>query len=59
MSKEYLTVKLQQFPNGQYVITLPKRIVQMLNLEKGDKLAVGLTGEHALSLTKLGEPHEQ
>lgn len=37
---EYKVVKLQARNNKQYWVTIPKEIINKLNLQKGDKLLV-------------------
>jgi bifunctional DNA-binding transcriptional regulator/antitoxin component of YhaV-PrlF toxin-antitoxin module len=30
-------VRIQQFPQGQYMITIPRALAQALDIEKGDR----------------------
>lgn len=45
-------VKIQRLPNGQLVITLPKKIAELLGWEKGIELVFKLHGRDSLILEK-------
>ncbi len=49
-------VKIQRLPNGQLVITLPKKIAELLGWEKGIELVFKLHGRDSLILEKKNIP---
>jgi len=52
-------VKIQRLPNGQLVITLPKKIAELLGWEKGIELVFKLHGRDSLILEKKNIPEEK
>lgn len=49
-------VKIQRLPNGQLVITLPKKIAELLGWERGIELVFKLHDRDSLILEKKNIP---
>jgi len=47
--------RVQQLPNGQYVLTIPKALAEALGLRKGEEVHWSLEGDR-LVLNRLGKP---
>ena len=43
-------MKLQNNKNGQYTVTIPKKIVEGMNLRKGDEVDVSISGSREIAL---------
>lgn len=47
-------MKVQVTKRGQHIVTIPKAVVELLGLKKGDELIIGMNAERDVTLKKKG-----
>ncbi|HLC73854.1 MAG TPA: hypothetical protein VJH20_04440 [Candidatus Nanoarchaeia archaeon] len=52
-------IKIQRLPNGQLVITIPKRLAELKNWDKGTVLVFKDRDLNSLIIEKVGESNEK